>query len=262
MSESISRRRFLVAGASVLAVGAAALVGGTYAQYKTSGTKSDSAHVAKFGVTVTPGGSLFATTYTKTDTTVTGITNSVSSSGSGNVVAPGTSSPEGGLTIALSGAPEVAVKVEAVVEYTDVKLGGNSVSDVTGDYYPIRYTLTQMKGEEVTYSATDVTSGSLAAAAEALAKALTTADSATPVDEGGKYTAVAYLEPGKSLAELVGSLKLEWEWAFTNGTLSGESDSGNITTEDQAIALDTALGDQESPQNPSFKVTVTVTQID
>jgi hypothetical protein len=259
MSESISRRRFLVAGASVLAVGAAALVGGTYAQYKTSEDKSDSATVAKFGVSITPSGSLFATTYTATDTTAEGITNSVASSGSGNVVAPGTSSPEGGLTIALSGKPEVAVKVEAVVEYTDVKLDGSTVSEVTGDYYPIRYSLSQMSGEATTYSATDVTSGSLAAAAEALAKALTTATTATA--ESGKYTAVAYLDPGKNLAGLVGSLKLEWAWAFTNDSLSGESGASSITA-DQAVALDTALGGQETLQSPGFKVTVTVTQVD
>lgn len=85
------------------------VISGTFAKYVTSGNASDTARVAKFGVTVTAASNtMFKTTYTKTDTQAAStITNSVASDT--NVIAPGTS---GELTkVTLSGTPEVAVRV-------------------------------------------------------------------------------------------------------------------------------------------------------
>ena len=86
-------------------------VGGTFAKYVTKGTGSDSARVAKFGVTVAANGSTFAEEYATDDGTVVGtIAKSVvSSQNKVKVVAPGTKGDMASMT--LSGSPEVAVKV-------------------------------------------------------------------------------------------------------------------------------------------------------
>ena len=47
-------------------------VGGTFAKYVTSGSGTDSARVAKFGVTVTANGDVFAKEYATDDQTVVG----------------------------------------------------------------------------------------------------------------------------------------------------------------------------------------------
>ena len=66
-------------------------VGGTFAKYVTSGSGTDSARVAKFGVTVTANGDVFAKEYDTNDQTVVGtIAKSVISTD--KVVAPGTTS--------------------------------------------------------------------------------------------------------------------------------------------------------------------------
>jgi hypothetical protein len=246
MSESISRRRFLVAGASVLAVGAAALVGGTYAKYTTSGVGSDSATVAKFGVTVTPSGSLFATTYATTDTTDTGITNSVSSSG--NVVAPGTSG--GPLTLSLSGTPEVAVRVTLALAGsgedssgpTDIYLG--TTSDAQGAYHPLKYTLsvkTTADGVASPISAT--VNGSEKAAGDV---------SLVDLQEIVK----AYkLEIGPNTDLSTYSYSLSWEWPFDDTSGSGSNDASDT-------ALAGTVTDGQGSTKCDVKVTLTVTQID
>ena len=66
-------------------------VGGTFAKYVTSKSGTDSARVAKFGVTVTANGDVFAKEYDTDDQTVVGtIAKSVISTD--KVVAPGTKS--------------------------------------------------------------------------------------------------------------------------------------------------------------------------
>ena len=103
-------------------------VGGTFAKYVTKGTGSDSARVAKFGVTVTANGSTFAEEYATNDETVGTITKSVVSSERKKVVAPGTKGDMVSMT--LSGSAEVAVKV---TYKATVDLGEKWVAD--GVYY-------------------------------------------------------------------------------------------------------------------------------
>lgn len=91
-------------------------VGGTFAKYTTSASGGDSARVAKFGVEVNAGKSAFLDKY-ETNTETAGEYKgkySVASSDGAKVVAPGTSGTIDLFTI--SGNPEVAVKVNAVMD--------------------------------------------------------------------------------------------------------------------------------------------------
>jgi hypothetical protein len=99
----------------VLTLITSCFVGGTFAKYTTSDEASDTARVAKWGVTVLASGSLFGEhyySYSSTGTTSNTIsastTNSVDVSAAGtNIVAPGTKSDKG-MTVSVSGTPEVA----------------------------------------------------------------------------------------------------------------------------------------------------------
>ena len=105
----------------------------TFAKYTTSGSASDEARVAKWGVEVTAANAeaLFASEYDGT----------VKSSDNADVVAPGTSGSLADFTV--SGAPEVAVNVtySAVLTLTGWTVDGN-------DYCPIVITVngTECKG--------------------------------------------------------------------------------------------------------------------
>ena len=141
------------------------VISGTFAKYVTSGEVGDSARVAKFGVTIAGSGSLFDVNYFNTilGNTPAGNTaddmNSVltvESSNGEKVVAPGTKN-DTGLSLALSGAPEVDVKVTLAIEEgskdiwllggatnfypdrTTAALGDAFLNEET--YYPIVYTL-------------------------------------------------------------------------------------------------------------------------
>ena len=87
-------------------------VSATFAKYVTSGTATDSARVAKWGVEISLNGTLFGTEYGSVSNP-SDIT--VSSSNEKNVLAPGTKCDKG-ITINIKGSPEVAFKVEFSVE--------------------------------------------------------------------------------------------------------------------------------------------------
>jgi hypothetical protein len=269
MSESISRRRFLVAGASVLAVGAAALVGGTYAKYTTKDSVSDSARVAKFGVTLSSTGKLFASTYSNsqaesigTDSWAQGKLTVVSDGNSdnkSNLIAPGTSSKEAnagtdyeGLTVSISGTPEVAVEVTVETEWTDVFLPsgvyyGTSVSD----YYPLAYTVTSRSGTK--------SYGKLSEVAKAIATLFTAGAEASVENDvavigaSGSRSDTALFLPSMSLAENIGDISVGWEWPI------GPNDVADTVLGDVAAEV---LNAPNSSTTPSFKITITVTQVD
>lgn len=106
----------------VLTLLSTSVISGTFAKYTTSDSASDTAKVAKWGVTALVSGSLFGENYYPNKTTDTAdeiaaeAQQSVDAAANrGNIVAPGTKSDEG-LKFAISGTPEVAntVKVEVV----------------------------------------------------------------------------------------------------------------------------------------------------
>ncbi|MBQ3193239.1 MAG: hypothetical protein IJB59_06700 [Oscillospiraceae bacterium] len=227
-------------------------ISGTYAKYVTTGSGSDTARVAKWGVQISGMASnLFATTYAKDSTTE--IANTVTATE--KVVAPGTRNDEG-VTFSLTGEPEVAVKIDFVVTKADgtgengidVVLPEGTYTDWTqspytqtfeaDEYHPVVFTLKD--------GATVLETGTLAEI-EAFLEG-----------KSGEY------EPGTNLATILGgtsgTYKLTWAWAF--------GDAEGITGNDKADTLlgNLASGTQAAIANAStsidFAIAITATQID
>ena len=106
-------------------------ISGTFAKYVTSDSSTDSARVAKWGVTAKIDGSLFGEHYNEYSTDVTSnkisanVTGSVDTSESDNIVAPGTESDKG-LTLSVNGTPEVSYRIA----YADITTGGFQNSEI------------------------------------------------------------------------------------------------------------------------------------
>lgn len=223
-------------------------VGGTFAKYVTSDFREDSARVAKFGVTVTAAGDVFAKEYDALDKTVKDyngevIAKSVISSGESEndkVVAPGTAE-QNVLTVSVTGKPEVAVKVEYDAHVTllnDPITKVDNWKDEDGNYYcPLVITVNKT---------TKVNGLDYASAADfenAVAKAIR--------DLTKNYPA------NTDLSQVVGTgVTISWEWPFEKAT----GKKGN-----QSDVKDTWLGNQAAKGEAAtvgIIVGATVTQID
>ena len=108
-------------------------ISGTFAKYVTEASGSDTARVAKFGVTVSNSGELFLKNYAKTDANYTLGNDTVESVDNWNVVAPGTS--HSNTDVVLEGKPEVAVKV--AYEITELTVSNNWIDGEDEEYFPI-----------------------------------------------------------------------------------------------------------------------------
>ena len=198
-------------------------ISGTYAKYVTSGNSSDSARVAKFGVTVTGTAETFKETYAKDNTGFTLAANTVVSTE--KVVAPGTSGSMAAFTI--TGTPEVAVNVK--FEGT-LELGDKWVSDASSTYYcPI-----EIKVGDTTFKGTTYASADEFEAAVNAKIATYTKDYVANTDLSG----IGANAPA-----------ISWAWAF-----EGNDDVKDTYLGDQAAAGNAAT--------ISLSVTATVTQID
>ncbi len=215
-------------------------VGGTFAKYVTSGTGSDTARVAKFGVEVTvTNNTMFKTEYT-TDAYGTGITYSVKSSDDDKLVAPGTKE-DGALTFSVTGRPEVAVNVKLdLVVAKDVFLKAGTYDDYTtadttdtfdisDDYMPVVFKLEN--------DGTECKTGTLKDIKDYL-------DGVS-----GDF------DPNTSLSTQFGTYTLSWAWAFSGDdkadTLLGNLAAGTATVDNAKYSTDI-----------EFTLTATVTQID
>ncbi len=134
----------MVALLAVLCMITSAFVGSTLAKYTTSGEGTDSARVAKFGVTVkATSDTAFKTEYASDTAAYSELT--VKSDTTDKLVAPGTS---GTLAdVSLEGKPEVAVKVAYAAEFS---LTGWT-TDGTTEYCPLVITV---EGTEYTCTST------------------------------------------------------------------------------------------------------------
>lgn len=110
----------------VLTLLSTSVISGTFAKYVSSGKANDSARVAKWGVVVDASGSLFGAHYNEntnsseeTDNKIAVTSTNVASFNGDNIVAPGTESDKG-LTLAISGKPEVASSVTFTYD-TDIE---------------------------------------------------------------------------------------------------------------------------------------------
>ena len=220
----------------VLVLATSCFVGGTFAKYVTSGNGADSARVAKFGVEVTGDPTLFSTQYEKHDNTFIAEANTVVSSNTDKLVAPGTNGDMAEFTV--TGTPEVAVRVAYTVN--NFKLENWYTDDAGNDEYcPLVFTVNT---KEYKIGGTDLDGAAITTIAE-LETAVTKAIEATTND----YPA------NTSLSAAGNNLNVSWKWDFSTSADNDVKDTalGDKAAKDVANAGSVALG-----------VAVTVTQID
>jgi len=118
------------------------VIGGTFAKYVSTGSVSDTARVAKWGVEIKTSGTLYSDAYAVAtaadkkgnlpaawnDNNIknNSITVATVSDGDENIIAPGTKSYGNGLSFGIEGKPEVAVTVTAKVTAEDVYLAAGT----------------------------------------------------------------------------------------------------------------------------------------
>ena len=225
-------------------------VSGTFAKYVTTTEGADSARVAKWGVEVTTSTkSLFASSYTKTDTSASGITNSVQVADNGTdlLVAPGTSNANS-LTFSITGKPEVAVKVDPVLTVTgDVHLAVGTYTDYTkatkkddagtvsynqtfvvseGGYYPVKFTLKKSSTKDGNKSAVSYTPSG-GSSTKNLENVSLTEIQAYFQSISGSSTATKYYAPNTDLSETFGYYELTWRWDFDYSSTTGANDAAD-----------------------------------
>lgn len=214
-------------------------VGGTFAKYVTSKSGTDSARVAKFGVTVTANGDVFAKEYDTDDQTVVGtIAKSVFSTDS-KVIAPGTESNGDFVAATITGTPEVAVRVSYKLDIASLQL--ENWKDGDGKFYcPLVFKIKTPEGNQAIIG-TEYTSADHMKAALVNAVASYTKDYA----------------PGTDLSGMAAdTLAISWEWPFETG-----ADADKPANNEK----DTFLGDEAAAGRAatvSLTLATTVTQID
>ena len=214
-------------------------VGGTFAKYVTSKSGTDSARVAKFGVTVTANGDVFAKEYDTDDQTVVGtIAKSVFSTDS-KVIAPGTESNGDFVAATITGTPEVAVRVSYKLDIASLQL--ENWKDADGKFYcPLVFKIKTPEGNQAIIG-TEYTSADHMKAALVNAVASYTKDYA----------------PGTDLSGMAAdTLAISWEWPFETG-----ADADKPANNEK----DTFLGDEAAAGRAatvSLTLATTVTQID
>ena len=194
----------IVALLAVLCLITTCFVGTTLAKYTTSANAGDNARVAKFGVkVVTTGDEAFNTTYAAKEGAeyATAIANTVVSSDTDKLVAPGTKGALAATTI--TGTPEVAVNVKKVAV---LDLGDNWVDENGDEYCPIVF---KVNGTEIKF-------------VDSVANLETAVMTAASVDIN--YAANTPLDGTDDVA-------ITWEWAF-----EGNSDENDTFLGDEAAA--------------------------
>lgn len=235
-----AKKNYILRAAAVLlalVLITSSLVGGTFARYVKSGSGSDTARVAKFGVGITATGTMFATEYATDDGAVSGtIANSVVSSDTDKLVAPGTKGEMAKIT--LSGTPEVAVNVS----YTPTVVKLEKWKDAGDNFYcPLVFSIKQ-GGTTTNIFGIDYTT------ADGLETAIKNAISAY----SRSYAAGTNLGTAHT-----DGLEISWSWQIETGDNDGEKAANNVK--------DTYLGDQAANGNAAkveIEVACTVTQID
>ena len=237
----MTKRSKLLATLLVLTILSTCVISGTFAQYTTSGTATDSARVAKFGVTVAASTSeAFAKTY---DGTV---------SADVKVVAPGT---KGSTSFTISGTPEVKVKITATSSNTnEIKLAANNT---TG------YTLAA--GKFATNSCTLKTDADYAPIKWYFGTTPGTTPYTMTMDQLKAALADVSAEKAANTT-LNETYYIGWEWPitteFTSGTWSYNGGSAApYATATMGDFLDTYLGENNT-QTEGFTISITVEQVD
>lgn len=236
----MNRNRLMKASAFLLVstMATSCFVGSTFAKYVSEGEGDDSARVAKWGVEVTVTGDGFKTSYGKDDYKSNVDGNTVISSTTEKVVAPGTKGTFGGVKI--SGKPEVAVKVETTAT---VDLSGWNVASGGEFYCPLKFTVGDTTINGLDYSS------STAGGEGSFENAIKTAIQEATTKE---------VAAGTDLSTVGDDITYSWEWPF-------EGSTGKVANQNDE--LDTKLGDNaadgDTGNDPTISITVNtkVTQI-
>lgn len=229
-------------------------ISGTFAKYTTSGTDTDTARVAKWGVLIGMDADTFGRGYAAatTDTKITENTGTVWADAKVDVVAPGT---KGDFYFSITGKPEVTTNVQIDLESSSaIKLDAGTYTDYTKanatetfeatEYMPIMWTLKQSKTATAPtdWSTVTAVSGCENVSLATIATILNaTSNSAIAVSE----TDDLYLT--------YGYYQLSWVWAF-DGNEQADTYLG------QSAASDTAL--TGTTLNETFSLTISATQVD
>ncbi|MBR2460656.1 MAG: hypothetical protein IKB34_05460 [Clostridia bacterium] len=245
----------------VLCLASTCAIGTTFAKYTTADKASDTARVAKWGITVATSGSLFGTDYasnsagTDADSIVASSTN-VNSSNVWNIVAPGTKN-EAGFQVKLSGTPEVAYNVTATnndVAAEDIWLaegtygvmveqtGLNAASNVVGLYTLSGSTYTKVAAGAwaagtTYYALHDITE--VDAKYFPIQWAVVHSGSAPAIATTSDLNAIAQAMidnlntdalDGLANEDIAASYKLTWKWAFELDAATNAKDTilGNL----------------------------------
>lgn len=224
----------------VLVLVTSCFVGSTFAKYTVGGKGENTARVAKFGVTVTGSGDMFAKEYATDDQNVVGtIGKSVVSSDNSKLVAPGTENKDF-VAATITGTPEVAVRVSYKLDVADLAIDGWNLAD--GSFYcPLVFKIKAADGTNTVISGTGFTDVDKMKAALVNAVAAYTKDYAPGTDLSG---------------QAADTLTISWEWPFETGA-EAEKPANNVK--------DTYLGDQAAAGHAatvSLTLATTVTQID
>ncbi len=208
------------------------VVGGTFAKYVTTAEETDTARVAKWGVTFTAGSDLFAESYK--DPTDTNVTVEVSATGT-NLVAPGTTGTGFSITNSTTTAPEVSYNVT-------IKLDSDTAKVPTLEYTP-------KSGSATTYDPVkfSVYNGNTKLGDKTFTELKELFDGTKVIYKydvsNKKYYVDSDLDgaPDTTAANAAPDIKIKWEWAFEDGTNKALCD-----------ALDTILGDRAANSSATF----------
>ena len=282
----------LASGLLVLCLMTTCVIGATLAKYTTGNSASDTARVAKWGVTVSTSGTLFGKNYGANDAleaadqnSIVATSTNVASADANKVVAPGTKN-DTGLQIKLAGTPEVAYKVAVTTTGENNKdiylktgsygvmvevVGANAATDVTGFYTLGAGVYTKEDGAAV-YSSTKTY--------YQLVDAVTLSSDYYPVEwtvnNGSTNTVCANTAAvitalnalnGDRNANVASdaTYKITWAWKFDGANDGADTILGNINTDAKVVVLDGGV--YKTITNASYcldvalNVTVTVTQI-
>ena len=210
----MKKQRFFMLGIITVLVAVLSLtfVSSTFAKYTTSGTATDSARVAKWGVTVAVNSAAFEKTYA-TDDTTSSLANSVEATV--DVLAPGT---KGTLVTAnLEGKPEVAVRLS--LDLT-LELTGWTVN--SAEYCPLEFKV-NLGGVEETFKIDNSTINTVQDLIDAV----------TAYVEGSN----AEYEANEDLSTAY-DLTISWAWAFEGNDDAKDSKLGDAASAEISCKLD------------------------
>lgn len=235
------------------------MTAGTFAKYTTGAEGTSTARVAKFGVNVSvDAGNVFGQKY-KNETNGNGVTveeNAITVKADEMVVAPGT---KGEMTFSITGTPETSVSLNVVLSeikeigleagkysYEDVS-PARSVTVAAGGYDPVQWTL-KKNHTVVSHSSEKLENTTLVKIKQYLE------DNVNGLSKT-EYTTDAF-------SNAVGDYTLSWEWKFTDDS-NDDKDTllGDLGTDTYTIKKDNQ-DINEKKLKESFKLTISVTQVD